>query len=307
MQQRRLRVDFVDFWPGFDKVDNWIASTLSRRFDIEICTQPDIVIYSCYGSQWQSYDCTRVLVSWENRGWGFSQCDWAFTSDYNDHERHSRLPLWVAWLEQPFQQPALDATQALSAKEGFASIVVSNGASPTRNRFHDALDEYLPVSSGGRFRNNVGGPVPDKGAFIARYKFNLAFENSSFPGYTTEKLLHALQADTVPIYWGDPLVARDFNPRRFVNVHDFESPAALRDHVAHLDQNDALYCEILGEPWFRDGSLPACADLEAFLDRFEEIAEWRGTRVAQRGRLSGAPARVRDRVAIRRRYRQRQS
>ena len=41
-------------------------------------------------------------------------------------------------------------------------------------------------------------------------KFVLAFENSSSPGYCTEKLFHAKVAGAIPIYWGDPLVMNDF-------------------------------------------------------------------------------------------------
>src|SRR5262249_55166951 len=53
------------------------------------------------------------------------------------------------------------------------------------------------------------------------YKFVIAFENSSLSGYNTEKLTHAIEADCVPIYWGDPEIGRSFNTRRFVNGHDY--------------------------------------------------------------------------------------
>ena len=66
----------------------------------------------------------------------------------------------------------------------------------------------------------------------------MAFENSSYPGYTTEKLLQAMQAGTVPIYWGDPSVGRDFNAARFVNVHDYASTKAVIDKICQLDQDE---------------------------------------------------------------------
>jgi hypothetical protein len=56
--------------------------------------------------------------------------------------------------------------------------------------------------------------------FLRAYKFVIAFENSSSPGYNTEKLTDAIEADCVPIYWGDPEIGRSFNVRRFVNAHD---------------------------------------------------------------------------------------
>lgn len=306
MQRPPLRLDFSDFWPGFDKADNWLTHTLEHRFDVELCDDPDVVVFSCYGSDFRKYDCTRVLLSWENRGWGFSQCDWAFTSDRLTHPRHLRVPLWVSWLDQPFVQPTLDASATLAAKEGFAALVVSNGGTVTRNRIHDLLETYRPVASGGRFRNNVGGPVDDKDAFIRRYKFSLAVENSSFPGYVTEKLLHALQADTVPIYWGDPHVGTDFNTRRFVNVHDFATDTALLARIIEIDRDDDLFCSMLNEPWFPNGRVTQWADLDRFLDRFEEIRRWEGVPVARRRGPQVHARAVLDRWSARQRYRRRE-
>lgn len=300
-----LRLDYCDFWPGFDKEDNWFASVLSKRYRLEVSDTPDLLLSSCYGQQYRTYDCKRVFVSWENRGWGFSQCDFAFSSDRIGSDRHLRLPLWVTWLEQPFVQPPLDPRAVLDGKRGFASLVVSNGASPTRNRLHQRLDAYSAVASGGRYQNNVGGPVADKAAFISQYKFNLACENSSCPGYVTEKLLHGLQANTVPIYWGAPDVGLDFNTDRFINVNDFESDDALMDRITQLDRDDDAYCEMLAQPWFPRGELPACADLDAVLAHFGRIVSSEITPVAQRSALVTAPRAAVDRVRIRHRYRTR--
>lgn len=301
-----VRVDFADFWPHLDRHDNWFTRTLATRFDVVVTDEPDLLFYSCYGTDHRRARCTRVLVSWENRGWGFSDCDWAFTSDVTPAARHYRLPLWVAHLERPFRQPVIDPRCVLRAKEGFASIVVSNPSGTTRNRIHHTLAAHRPVASGGRFANNVGGPVGDKLAFVGRYKFNIAFENSSFPGYTTEKLLDALRANTVPIYWGNPLVGQDFNSKRFVNYHDFASEEQFVRRVVELDQDDEAYCEMLAEPWFPAGVLPQCADVDRFLDRVQEIIDWQGTPVGQRSAWRRLPVGVRDRWAIRRRFRDRQ-
>ena len=77
--------------------------------------------------------------------------------------------------------------------------------------------------------NNMPGidPVPGqidwkaKVEFLRAYKFVVAFENSSAPGYNTEKLTHAIEADAMPIYWGDPEIGRSFNTGRFINAHDY--------------------------------------------------------------------------------------
>lgn len=306
MTKETLRIGFADFWPRFDETNNWFLDVLRPRFDVQVVADPEVLIYSCYGKSHLRYRCTRVFVSWENRPWGFSSCDWAFTSDYNQDKRHHRLPLWVMLLDQPFVQSPLAPREVLAEKTGFAAVVVSNRSGRTRERVHDLLDGYQTLSSGGRHRNNVGGPVADKLEFIRQFKFSLAFENSSHPGYTTEKLLQSLQAMTVPLYWGDPEVGRDFNTRRFVNYHDFESDSAFLRRVVELDTDDDAYCEVLAEPWFNAGRVPSCADLDAVRDRFELIRVSTTRPVAQRRKRPTVAARsVADRWEARRRFRSR--
>ena len=61
--------------------------------------------------------------------------------------------------------------------------------------FFQRLSRRKRVDSGGRAFNNIGGPIPAgspaKLDFLRAYKFNLAFENASLPGYTTEKIVEA--------------------------------------------------------------------------------------------------------------------
>ena len=301
MDRRTLHLDFADFWPNFEKTDNWLWHVLSQRFDLVISDRADLLVYSCYGDQHRAHSGVKVFLSHENRGWGFSQCDWAITSDYSRSSRHLRVPLWATMV--PSARGRRESGNRLLTDRGFATIVMSNGNSQTRERMHDLLNSHAEVASGGRHRNNVGGPVADKHAFLGLYKFSIAFENSSYPGYTTEKLLHALQADTVPIYWGDPLVGCDFNTKRFVNCHDFADEAAVLQRIIELDQDDDQYLAMLAEPWFRDNVLPECADLTSILDFFDLVANDTSTPVARRRLRPDTVLRTAlDRWAIRRRF-----
>ena len=45
--------------------------------------------------------------------------------------------------------------------------------------------------------------VSNKMDFIKDYKFVISFENSSNPGYTTEKLIEPMLVNSIPIYWGN--------------------------------------------------------------------------------------------------------
>ena len=78
-------------------------------------------------------------------------------------------------------------------------------------------------------------------AFIAKYKFNIAFENSVVPGYTTEKAMEALAARSVPIYYGNPRIAEDFNPDCLVRVADRADVERAVEEIVALDRDDDAY------------------------------------------------------------------
>ncbi|WP_285658651.1 glycosyltransferase family 10 domain-containing protein, partial [Helicobacter bizzozeronii] len=144
--------------------------------------------------------------------------------------------------------PHLDALareQKNPLERDFASFVASNWDAPMRNASYQKLNDYRPVAGGGRVFNTIGKPVSNKHEFLSQYKFNLCFENSLGMGYTTEKIVDAYFAHTIPIYWGNPLVHLDFNPKSFVNVHDFDSLDEALDFVRYLDTHDNAYLEML--------------------------------------------------------------
>lgn len=155
-------------------------------------------------------------------------------------------------------QPRPPVDEVLAKKTGFCAYVMSNtsNSAPEREEIFDLLNTYKSVSSGGAWRNNVGGRVKDKLAFQGTHKFVIAFENTSFPGYLTEKFGEAAASNAVPLYWGDPKVAEVFNPKAFVNCHDFPNLKAAVERVVEIDQDEELYRSMLAEPWFKDGIEP---------------------------------------------------
>ena len=49
---------------------------------------------------------------------------------------------------------------------------------------------------------NYYGMTDNKLQTLRNYNFVIAFENSDYPGYITEKVIDAFKAGTVPLYWG---------------------------------------------------------------------------------------------------------
>jgi hypothetical protein len=266
-----LKINFCDFWVHFNKYDNYFTKLLSKYFKFEISNNPDFIIYSCYGVEFLKYDCYKVFYNGENLRINWNACDFAFGFDYIDNHRYFRLPNWI-WYAEPSELLKLDnSSNQISKKNGFCSFVVSNSQAQKRIKFFHKLSKYKKVDSGGRFLNNIGGQVSDKLKFISQYKFNIAFENSSYPGYTTEKLFEPLLVNTIPIYWGNPLVNRDFNEKAFINSNDFDNEDELIEKIIELDINDDLYNNMLNECAFYGNKLPDCVNENLIFLQFEKI------------------------------------
>ena len=209
----------------------------------------DVLFYSDWGDRHRSFNGRKVYYTGENMLPDYEECDFAFTSSLHPGDpRHHRLPYYACSLGDPaalIRRSDFDPEQILRSKTGFCCFVASNPRSPERNRFFRILNRRLRVDSGGRHFNNVGGPVKDKNAFLRSHKFTIAFENTAHPGYTTEKIVDAMLADSVPIYWGNPEVSRDFNTDSFIDASRFRSLEALADHVIEVHADDALYLRYL--------------------------------------------------------------
>lgn len=114
-----------------------------------------------------------------------------------------------------------------------------------REKFFRRLSKYKRVDSGGRFLNNIGGPVKDKMTFLREYKFNIAFENSVSPGYTTEKIIDVYAAQTLPIYYGNPTVETDFCLDSMVRVKDEADIECAIEEIIRLDNDDDAYMKMV--------------------------------------------------------------
>jgi alpha(1,3/1,4) fucosyltransferase len=271
-----IRLKFVGFWDGFDTHDNFFTRLLGQRYRLELCDDPDFVIFAYVGKRRRDYrrwNCVRIFYTGENIAPDWSACDWALSFEHSLHPRHRRLPHWPFYVDPValVKPPDYDPVATLAAKTRFCAFVVSNPLCRTRNDFFRRLSRYKPVDSGGKVLNTLGHRVGDKQAFLRDYRFTIAFENESHPGYTTEKIVEPMLANSIPIYWGDPLVGRDFDTRSFLSAHDSHSLDDLVERVIEVDRNPALHLELLSRPWFRDNRVPACADSRQILDQFTRI------------------------------------
>lgn len=270
---KKIKIKFSGMTGSFDQNNNFITNILKKHYEIEFSDEPDYLIYSVNSMDYLKYNCVRIYYTPENLTPDFNICDYAIGFDYLDFgDRYIRYPIYlvdsfVAYdnddyyndVDLALHKHEISAEEAELQKKEFCSFVYSNAlGAQCRQEIYKALSKYKKVNSGGRFLNNVGGPITDKLEFQRKHKFVIAFENTSSVGYTTEKIVHAFSAGAVPIYWGNPEICREFCEGAYINCHKYglteqgepDAVAAIVEEVKKIDNDKKAYLKMLHTPAF---------------------------------------------------------
>jgi hypothetical protein len=87
---------------------------------------------------------------------------------------------------------------------------------------------------------NYCGVVKDKLQTLREYNFVLAFENTDYPGYITEKIIHAFMAGTVPLYWGGGGYLEETIPNNcYIDCRD-QSPKRIHQMIKAMTQEEIV-------------------------------------------------------------------
>lgn len=269
-EKKKIKVKFVDFQTSLIEDDNFFIDSLKKNFEVEISDNPDYLFFGAYGFKHLDYDCIRIMWTIENYVPDFNIADYALAYDYIEFgDRYLRFPFFlnrpeIENVRKTIERKPIDT----SLKKDFCSFVVSNEwGDDYRIRLFYELSKYKKVDSGGRSLNNIGSPIgmglDKKFEFDLSHKFSFALENAQNPGYTTEKIFDAFAAGCIPIYWGDPTIENEFNPKAFINCNDLTVEEAI-EKIKEIDQNDELYNQMLNEPAY-------FGDLEKYLKDFDDF------------------------------------
>ena len=284
--QSTFRVGFCDMWENFNPEYNFFTLLLQAagaKEGIRVVGGPatptdSVVIFGPFGTQWQKLPAEQPKVHFTGENTpevhgpgvglnlGFQHKDMA-------GKEYLRFPLWlleIDWfaadlerLANPKPIPVERCTKVsvadLSRKKKFCAFIVSNPTNPLRGLAFDWLNEYKPVDSAGRYKNTVGPQLAAgagggggellKHEFLKDYKFCIAYENASSPGYITEKFLHAKAAGCIPIYWGDPKAERDMPMAGGIDARNVRTKEELISLVRAVDESDS--------EWLKRYSVPA--------------------------------------------------
>jgi len=271
-----IKVDFSDF--GFlDKKNNFFVDLLKKEFNVVISDKPDLLFFSdTGGSQLHKlYTCKKIFWTGESTIPNYSHADASLSPIYLNDHRHMRLPYYIIGTEcnaEDLVRTREETQNILSQERSGCSIVVSNigKKAKVRTNFFKELSERMSVFSGGKALNNIGGPIRPggdaKNKFLQKFKFNMAFENKSVPGYATEKLVEAMWSRAVPIYYGDPTIDNDFNPKSFIDISNFSNYGEAIEYILEVDNNEDLYTQYLSEPFFHKNKPNRWFDNEKYLE-----------------------------------------
>lgn len=277
----KIKINFCDMPKLYNKDDNYLVEILNKYYEgYEITDNPDFLFYSVFGTTHLKYkDCVKVFITDEAAAPDFNECDYAIAFDWMSFEdRYLRRPIWLE--ERRFFPPQVRISDEQALNRRFCNFVYYNECSGEgtefRKQFVKKLSEYKRVDCPGKVMNNMTAPIigrfegdwrKSKVDFVKNYKFTIAFENTRYRGYTTEKILHSFIGNSLPIYWGNPLVEKDVNSKSFINCNGYEKNLDdIINKIIEIDQNDKLYLQMLHEePMSNNFNTKELEDFELFI------------------------------------------
>jgi hypothetical protein len=269
--KEELTVSFCDWWNTeycggiFDFNDNFFTNLLKNYSNDYLIKpvapneNPDILFYSIFGNSHENYQAQRKIFF---TGEPYSQRENAnFNMSFDKNSLHNtRVPLWLCYIDNDNIESFINRKcdeNILNKKNNFCSFIASGpGLENNRMDFVDKLMRYKKVDCGGSYLNNIGYNVPlglncsGKIEHNNNYKFAVAFESTSYPGYVTEKICDVFKSNCIPIYWGHPDVVKDFNPKTFINANEFSNFNELANYIIQVDNDEELYKSFFKEPVF---------------------------------------------------------
>jgi hypothetical protein len=290
--KKPIRLAFCDFeinWGPWPNPVKYFTDLLSEEYDISIVysdfvgqkadfpVPPELAICAVPGRKHEQFKCPKIYFPGEPYPVNLVEYQYAMTHHFSPDPRHHRLPLYALYgdVNKLTTPKCFSAAPPVKQRE-FCCVLFGKSypfdETPREAFFHE-LCKYKKVHSAGRHLNNMDFVIPPekKAQFIQQYKFVLSFESCSLPGFTTEKVFEPLLMNTVPVYWGNSLVGRDFDTKAFVNCRDYENLDQVIERIIELDTNEEAYREVWNQPAYVDNTVNEFVKRENILSFFRGI------------------------------------
>ena len=245
--KKELKIKMVGLYE-IDFHHKWLKNKLEDEFEIKyVKRNPDYLIYNTRTSQDRTEyypDAIRIAFYTENIMPDINYADYIM-AHYHINYLDKYLKTNIFFYED-FSKINKARKEVLKnpIRTNFCGAVISNCKADFRLKFFKKLNKYKLVDMGGGCGSKK---VENKIEFLKKYKFSLSMENSDGDGYITEKIVHALQAGTIPIYYGDYLVDEYINPKTYILIKGEKDIKAKIEYIKKIDNDDNLYRKIMKE------------------------------------------------------------
>jgi len=294
---RRYGVGFYNFWSQ-NTFDMWLYQFIESKGMLPRALEKRLSFYSVFGPRPKMLlgrGKVNVFFTAENVQSGPNRryrdharaynMDLCIGFEHLTYENYFRFPLWmmVACKPSASEKDIRITCKQLShpptgTREKFASLVARHDTSGLRRAIFQEISQIGKVDCDGILMHNNDDLKlqyhDNKTEYLRSYRFNICPENSNTYGYVTEKLLDAIAAGCIPLYWGS-----DNNPEPDVFNHDAilfwrsgQNNDELLNMVRELYTSDRRYMAFSQQPRL----LPHASDyiVEAFRgleQRFREL------------------------------------
>lgn len=291
---KQIKIQFTDFWQGFENNNNFWTMVLNKLgipYQV-VDNDSDLMITSGFGSNFLNRK-SKKRIYWTGENWFrmdqklqpinlsiLEMFDRVYSFDYNDYSNHYRLPLYLI---DTIESEILDYNHICRKKtkdelysefktKRFCTFVQGNGNCKFRNDYFHLLNQIDKVDAYGPLFNNTG-VILDRLKKIEKgkeYKFQLAFENSEYDGYISEKFIDALKSDVIPIYWGGTEISKEFNSDSFIDVNKLGVEKSL-SIINDLSKDFGLYWEYYNQKIISDSQIKLEDRISLFMEDFKNF------------------------------------
>lgn len=264
---------------------------------LKLHEEPHYLVYSTFGDEHKKYkNCYKLLINLKSTD--LTEYDANFIIDTTNDVKHIPenakmvyIPYYVLSFYERFRNvpnsliksSEYNAGQILQSKKNFCAFLYNNCTVKYRTKFFYTLSKYKQVDSLGKclsknkecdrffFKENKMS-YHDLAVIKYRpYKFVICFESRKRKGYISEKIINAMLANAIPIYYGPNEIVDHFNKNSFINSNDFETFEELSDYVKKVDTDDELYKKMLQEPWLQNNKLTNWFSINMFATIVKDI------------------------------------
>ena len=260
-----IKFNTIGFWEGFE-LKQILPEKILNRFDFELSSEPDFLFVSCFFriiDICEYPNAIRIFFSGENVLPDFIFFDYFIGfSNLSFKDRYCEFQFFLyAFIDAKFCLYFNERLNRfkMSEKTFFCDFIYSHDRPDNlREKIFTLFSKYKRVESGGSYLNNqidnkiVDYKTKDNSKFrlLSKCKFSLIIESTDCDGFTTEKIIHSISCNTIPIYFGTNYAKEIFSSQRVIFASDYETIEDLLEYVSVIDNNNELYVKYINSSPF---------------------------------------------------------